>query len=337
MKNDDIVKQSINQTRQALIRSDLALFVIDGRFGIHPNDLKIAKWLNFHIKNQNEDNSNPKIIKNDENFYKNLQKLKENQEIKIPPIFLIANKIENDYYPDDVYNEYHKLGLGDPIFISAEHGDNLHELYKLIQDNIPEEYKQKYFERLSKRIQRYNEYKEKLKQDYFDFISKKTNNEDEIESKLITWEKDFDYINGRNVEENSDYDSDNDIDPLENLNMTKEELEKNRMLKKPISIAFVGQTNVGKSSIVNTLLKENRVIISDVPNTTRDAIPIEWIYKGRRIVLIDTAGIQQRNKVNDRVDKLISASTINSIKFCQVIVYVIDSMNAFSSLDIVKI
>ena len=52
---------------------------------------------------------------------------------------------------------------------------------------------------------------------------------------------------------------------------------------------------------MNSLLKENRLIISDVPGTTRDCIPIQWVYKGRKIVLIDTAGLQARHKVTEKV------------------------------------
>ena len=66
-------------------------------------------------------------------------------------------------------------------------------------------------------------------------------------------------------------------------------------------MAVIGRQNAGKSSIVNSLLKENRLIISDVPGTTRDCIPIQWIYKGRKVVLIDTAGLQARHKVTEKV------------------------------------
>ncbi len=75
----------------------------------------------------------------------------------------------------------------------------------------------------------------------------------------------------------------------------------NVRLKRPIKVAIIGKQNVGKSSIINSLLKENRVIVSDIPGTTRDSIPIEWIFKGRKIMLIDTAGLQPKNKVHSKV------------------------------------
>ena len=58
-------------------------------------------------------------------------------------------------------------------------------------------------------------------------------------------------------------------------------------------IYFVGKPNVGKSSLINSLLKENRVIVDDVSGTTRDSVSVSWFYKGKRINLIDTAGIEK--------------------------------------------
>lgn len=109
----------------------------------------------------------------------------------------------------------------------------------------------------------------------------------------------------------------------------------NPLKKRKVKVTIVGRTNVGKSSIINCLLKEKRVIVSEVSGTTRDCIPIEWVYKGRRVILVDTAGLKAKNKVFDKVDKMISAATIKSIRNCHVVIYVIDSMDAFTPLDLV--
>lgn len=198
------------------------------------------------------------------------------------------------------------------------------------------------------RIKRYYDYKEKIKADFLASVS-------QLNSKDIypieKWEEDFDYLNKKDIEDNSDYDSDNDVDPADTIvelnqvtqnvsNLSKSEKTKKltrinamKNIKKPIKVAIVGQRNVGKSSIINTLLKENRVIVSDVPGTTRDSIPVQWVYKGKRIILIDTAGLQAKNKVHDKIDKMVSSSTIKAIRFCHVVIYVIDSMEAFSPMD----
>ena len=66
----------------------------------------------------------------------------------------------------------------------------------------------------------------------------------------------------------------------------------NRWKRKAINIAIVGRPNVGKSTLVNTLLRENRVVVSDLPGTTRDAVTVEWVHRGRRMQLADTAGMR---------------------------------------------
>jgi GTP-binding protein len=117
---EDIVNKTITQTRQALIYSDLALFVIDARVGIVPADLGLAKWLNS-LRNENHKVSS--------NFYENLRQIKDKQDIKIPKIVLVANKVEDDFVPSDVYNEYQQLKFDEPVYISAEHGDGLVKIF----------------------------------------------------------------------------------------------------------------------------------------------------------------------------------------------------------------
>lgn len=160
------------------------------------------------------------------------------------------------------------------------------------------------------------------------------------------WNQEFDEYNKFNIDDNSDFDSDNEIDPLDHLitqipskadNNSKKGVTTDNILKKrKIKVSIIGRTNVGKSSIINTLLKENRVIVSEVSGTTRDCVPVEWIYKGRRVLLVDTAGLRAKTKLYTKIDRMISASTIKSIKFSHVVIYVIDSMEAFTPLDLVK-
>jgi predicted GTPase len=115
---DQIVNKTINQTRQALIYSDLALFILDSHTGITHVDSKIAQWLNALKNPQNEENQ--KL-----DFYASLLKLKEKENIQVPKILLIANKVEDDFVPSEVYSEYKELNLGEPLYLSAEHGDNM--------------------------------------------------------------------------------------------------------------------------------------------------------------------------------------------------------------------
>ena len=95
-----------------------------------------------------------------------------------------------------------------------------------------------------------------------------------------------------------------------------------------IKIAIVGRPNAGKSSIVNALLGEKRVIVSDVSGTTRDSIDTRLTYDGKEYIIIDTAGIRKKSKVTYGVEKFAVDRAINSIRDCDVAVLVIDAAEA---------
>ncbi|MBO7672852.1 ribosome biogenesis GTPase Der [bacterium] len=100
-----------------------------------------------------------------------------------------------------------------------------------------------------------------------------------------------------------------------------------------IKIAIVGRPNAGKSSIVNSLLNEKRVIVSDVSGTTRDSIDSEITYQGQDFIIIDTAGIRKKNKVDYGVEKFAVERAIKSIKECDVALLVLDAKEGISDQD----
>lgn len=100
-----------------------------------------------------------------------------------------------------------------------------------------------------------------------------------------------------------------------------------------IKIAIVGRPNAGKSSIVNALLKEERVIVSDVSGTTRDSIDSKITHSGKDFVLIDTAGIRKKAKVDWGVEKFAVDRAIRSIRECDVAVLVVDATEGISDQD----
>lgn len=102
---------------------------------------------------------------------------------------------------------------------------------------------------------------------------------------------------------------------------------------KRIKIAIVGRPNAGKSSIVNALLNEKRVIVSDVSGTTRDSIDSDITYKDQEYVIIDTAGIRKKAKVDYGVEKFAVERAIRSIKECDVALLVIDAKQGISDQD----
>ena len=100
-----------------------------------------------------------------------------------------------------------------------------------------------------------------------------------------------------------------------------------------IRIAIVGRPNAGKSSIVNALLNENRVIVSDVSGTTRDSIDSRITYNDREFVIVDTAGIRKKSKVDWGVEKFAVDRAIRSIRDCDVALLVIDAVQGISDQD----
>jgi GTP-binding protein len=98
-------------------------------------------------------------------------------------------------------------------------------------------------------------------------------------------------------------------------------------------VAIVGRPNVGKSTLVNRLLGEERVIAFDQPGTTRDAIEIDLDFHGKRYTLIDTAGIRRRGKVFEAVEKFSVVKTLQAIESANVVILVVDALDAITEQD----
>lgn len=103
--------------------------------------------------------------------------------------------------------------------------------------------------------------------------------------------------------------------------------------KHRIKLAIVGRPNVGKSTLINTLVGENRVIAFDMPGTTRDAIEVEFERDGRQYTLIDTAGLRRRGKVFETVEKFSVIKTLQAIEACNVVLLMLDAQQEISDQD----
>lgn len=100
-----------------------------------------------------------------------------------------------------------------------------------------------------------------------------------------------------------------------------------------VRIAIVGRPNVGKSSLLNALLQEERSIVSPIAGTTRDAIDTELMWEGQEIVLIDTAGIRRRGKVEVGIEKYSVLRAVNAIQRCDVALLLIDAVDGITAQD----
>ena len=100
-----------------------------------------------------------------------------------------------------------------------------------------------------------------------------------------------------------------------------------------VRIAFIGRPNVGKSTLVNRILGEERMIASDVPGTTRDSIAVDLERDGRKYRLVDTAGLRRRSKVDEAVEKFSVVKTLQAIEQCQVAVLMLDATEGVTDQD----
>jgi GTPase len=214
------------QTRLAVADADLVLFLIDARSGLIPDDRHFADWLRRNGK----------------------------------PIVLLANKCESRASEAGLYDAF-SLGFGEPLPISAEHGEGMSLLLEAMQAHLAPD-------------------------------APSAEERDEAEALA---------------------------EPAPDA---------------PIAITVVGRPNVGKSTLVNRLLGEERVITGPEAGITRDAITIDWEYGGRAMRLVDTAGLRRRARVSERLELLSGAETARALRFAQVVVLVLDATEDFEKQDL---
>lgn len=218
------------QTETAIGEADLILFVIDARDGITPADSEFAR-----------------IARNSGR-----------------PVILVANKCEGRTGTQGFYEAF-QLGLGDPVAISAEHGEGLGDLL------------------------------------------------DDIAAALGL------EIEAKKPEFDSTDDGDKAVPPA---------------LARPIRVAIVGRPNAGKSTLVNALVGEERMITGPEPGLTRDAVSTDLTWKGRLIRLFDTAGLRRKAKITEVAEKLSASDAVRAIRFAEVVILLIDAERPFEHQDL---
>ncbi|WP_417454175.1 ribosome biogenesis GTPase Der [Kiloniella sp.] len=212
------------------------------------------------------------------------------------PIALMANKCEGKVGEQGLMEAY-SLGLGEPIPFSAEHGLGSSDLYDVIKEHMTRAAESKAS----------SEVFDKSKTD-----SGSTNNLDgEVKSK----------------------DQDN-LDEDEYSEDELEVLEDDEAERGPLQLAIVGRPNVGKSTLINKLIDEDRLLTGPEAGITRDAISIEWEYRGKPLKLVDTAGLRRRSKIEDKVEKLSASDTIRALKYAQVVALVLDADGVLEKQDL---
>jgi GTP-binding protein len=227
---DEGVKGSLTarmqeQTETAIKSADALMFLIDARAGLTPADRAFADFARRANK----------------------------------PVLLLANKSEGKHGEAGAMEAY-ALGLGEPIQVSAEHGEGLGELYDALRALMPEPAE----------------------------------------------------------EEPAEDDGEGDEEDTQ----------------KSIRVAIVGRPNAGKSTLINRLLGEERLLTSPEAGTTRDAIAVEIAWQGRGFRVFDTAGLRRRSRIEEKLEKLSVADALRAVRFAEVVVLMIDAERRFEEQDL---
>ena len=264
-----------------LKESDIIFFVVDVRNGITLTDFEIRDWIRENVVQTDflslEEDMKDLVFEDGTG--------EEDDKIYVKRVVLIANKSdEGDTF--GMENELYQLGFGDPIYVAAETGEGMHELWKEIDGCVPEESQLWFKEREKKRVGRYKELRNQLKEDLEEELKANAHvNFDQYD--IREWLQEFDMVN-TNPEDNSDFDSDSEINPekymnteivMEHSGVSSENYLKNRK----INLSIIGRPNAGKSTLVNNFLDEEKCLASDVSHTTTDTTGHMFNHKGVKL------------------------------------------------------
>jgi GTP-binding protein len=219
------------QSEAAIAQSDAVLFLIDARAGLVASDRALARLVRKAGK----------------------------------PTILVANKSEGAA-GEERAREAYALGLGEPVAISAEHGEGLVELYDALSAALPQQASQ-----------------------------------------------------AAETDEDADRDTESD---------SKAEAARS------IRMAVVGRPNAGKSTLINRLLGEERLLTGPEAGITRDAIAVDINWGGREFHVYDTAGLRRRSRIEEKLEKLSVADALEAIRFAEVVVVLLDAQAPFEEQDL---
>ncbi|MEM8616075.1 MAG: ribosome biogenesis GTPase Der [Pseudomonadota bacterium] len=224
------------------------------------------------------------------------------------PVVLAGNKAEGRA-GDAGLMEAWSLGLGEPVGLSGAHGEGLAELYAAIREALGEEaFEAAFIEVETEREETFNE--DILEQLGALDVDQPRLTKDGLDAALAEAGID-DEAEGEAIEE-----------------------AKAAAKVKPIRLAIVGRPNAGKSTLINQLVGEERLLTGPEAGITRDSVTLSWTWEGREVRLVDTAGLRRRSKVVERLEKMSTGETVRSLKYADVVAIVMDPEDAFEKQDL---
>ena len=248
---DSLAGRMRAQSELAVAEAAVVLFLVDARAGILPDDERFADWLRRLGK----------------------------------PTLLVANKCEGRA-AEALTAEAYRLGLGDPVPLSAEHGLGLGDLHEALRRHLKP-----------------------------------------AEAAAPEAEAGPDAEPSGAAPETAAASQDSASQDSAEEETAEEETG-------PLQIAVIGRPNVGKSTLVNRLIGQERLLTGPEAGITRDAIALDWRYRGQAIRLVDTAGLRRRSKIKDGLERLAGADTRRALRFAQVALLMIDATQPLERQDL---
>ncbi|RUT28547.1 ribosome biogenesis GTPase Der [Arsenicitalea aurantiaca] len=245
--DDSLESRMRRQTELAIAEADVILFMFDARAGVTPLDQRFAQVLRKAGKD----------------------------------VHLVGNKAEGREAEPGLIEAF-KLGFGEPIALSAEHGLGLSDLHSIV----------------SQAIDRAAEAQEQARESLEQYLPQV------------------------------------DVDLPEDDGSTEEGPALRWNPNRYLNVAIIGRPNAGKSTLVNRLVGEERVLTGPEAGITRDSIMVPWEWEGRTVNLVDTAGIRRRSRVQEKLEKLAVGDALRAIQYAEVVVLMLDATIPFEKQDL---